>query len=601
MFSKKNLKKKVMYTLSTGMLACTFVFAPVAQTPVAHADMETWNNVFEAINTANEIAYQYNMAKNQIINWSNNVNEQDKTLKESVTQLGLDSNVEHNERVTRVLNNLIENGNYVRKPNQLPFRWRVVDSKEWNASCYPNNYIVVNRGLLEDITNDDALAMVLSHEMIHGMHQHLANDTAKQLLYRYGASLLTQRADFIQGTIASFVTNYVTVKNTTNVSEGDADNSGFYLFTSAGYNPGGAPIEAIHMVAVTGSGRNDIADFFAPSNHPASATRFKRLEKQMEEYGYNHAKVKDGKDVLVDNKYLLTAVDSDGLKAYENAYLIAGGIAKGMHDKKTFYEWHFDDATQDFLDDTSAYFELKKAIRDNNLYNTFQTMVEGAYKYDIYDKEGRQTKAKLVKEEQERNAKLEQQRQAIVANKEGSKYNYKQHFEGYRKLGLNKLALQEAKNSYNLEADYIASGNLARAYNFLNGDEYKKTGQFNPDLTKKSITFAEEGLAKAPNDDKSWLIKNLSYYYYQAKNPTKIDELADMLQNVAPQNNAGNISKLHGRASYLRGDMDKAVSQFTSFVNSGGNIEDINDISEEIFKKVKANSKTAEQVYSDNE
>ncbi len=602
MLSKKELKRKVLYTLGTGMLACTFAFAPVlSPAPVAHADMNTWNKVFEAIGNATMLKYQYDEAKSQIINMSNIPSEQDKTLRENVAKKGLDSNVEHNERVTRVLNNLIEKGNYVRKTNQLPFRWRVVNSKDWNASCYANNYIAVNSGLVEDLTNDDALAMVLSHEMIHGLHQHIANDSAKQLLYQYGASLFTKNTDYIKQTIGAFLSNYVTVKNTTNVSEGDADNSGFYLFTSAGYNPGGAPIEAIHMVAVTGGGRSAIADFFAPNNHPDSATRFKRLEKQMEEYGYNHAKVKDGKDVFVDDKYLLTANDSVELKDYENAYLIAGGIAKGLHDKKTFYEWHFDDATQDFLDDTNAYSELKKAIKENNLYATFQTMIQGAYHLDISDKDSRQAKAKLIKEEKERNAKIEKERQAIVDNKAGSKANYNEHFEQYTKLGLHKLALQEIKQSYDLEPDYIASGNLARAYCHMNLAEIEKNGQYNPGLAQQSVSYGEEALAKAPDNDKEWLIKNLAIYYYQAKNPTKIDEMANMLEVVAPKNNAGNISKMHGKASFLRGDIDKAVSQLTAFVNSGGNISDIDDVSEEVFEKVKANSKTAEQIYSANE
>ena len=602
MVDKKALKRKVMYTLSTGALACTFAFAPVTTTPVAHADMATWNQVFEAINTASMIKNQYDEVKYQIIQYSNNAKRQDDTLKEVVNKNGLDANVEHNERATRVLNTLIEKGDYVRKPNQLPFRWRVINSNEWNAACYPNNFIEINSALMDDVTNDDALAMVLSHEMIHGLHQHVANDSAKQVLYKYGAALLTQKADFIQGTIASFVTNYVAVKNTTNTSEADADEYGFHLMTGAGYNPGGAPILALHMMAVDGGGGRDfISDFFAPNNHPASDTRFKRLEKRMEDYGYNHASVKNGKNVYVDDKYLLTGTANNNLADYESAYLIAGGISKGMHDKKSFYEWNFNDATQDFLDNSPAYSELKKAIKANNLYATFQAMIHNSYSLDSANPERAQNKAQLMEEEQKRKNKLAKDKQNIVDNKGYSKDCYNYHFEEYTKLGLRNLALQEAKHSYDIEADYIASGNMARAYNSMNNEEFKKTGQFNSTITQKSIAYAEEGLTKAPNNDKAWLIKNLSYYYFQDKNPNKIDEMANMLQNVSPKNNASNIQKMHGRASYLRGDVDKAVSQFSSFVSSGGNINDLTDLPEEVLNKVKANVKTAEQVYSANE
>lgn len=190
--------------------------------------------------------------------------------------------------------------------------------------------------------------------VVDGLHQHVANDSAKQVLYQYGASLLTMKADYIQSVLAGFVSNYITVKNTTNVSEGDADESGFYLFTSAGFNPGGAPIEALHMANFSGA-RNPISDFFKPANHPATATRFKRFEKQMEEYGYNHVKVKDGTNVYIDDKLLLVAQQSGDIEDWENAYLIAGGIAKGIHDNQRFLNWNFNDATKDFLTNENAY------------------------------------------------------------------------------------------------------------------------------------------------------------------------------------------------------------------------------------------------------
>ena len=57
--SKKSLKQKVMYTLGTGALACTFAFTPVATTSVAHANYDTWNDIAQAIGTAAQIKAQY--------------------------------------------------------------------------------------------------------------------------------------------------------------------------------------------------------------------------------------------------------------------------------------------------------------------------------------------------------------------------------------------------------------------------------------------------------------------------------------------------------------------------------------------------------------
>jgi len=598
--SKKGLQQKIMYTLSTGLLACTFAFTPVVATPVAHANSGTLNTIAQIFGAGAQIKAQYDAVKSQMIAWSNNVAEQEKIVQETVNANGLDNNLEHNERVTRVLNQLIENGNYVLKPNQLPFRWRVVNSEEWNASCYPNDYIVVNSKLVEDLQNDDALAMVMSHEMIHGLHQHVANDSAKQVLYKYGAALLTMKADYIQSVLGGFIANYVTVKNTTNVSEGDADESGFYLLTSAGFNPGGAPVEAIHMVNL-GDSRDVISDFFAPKNHPASATRFKRLEKQMEEYGYNHAKVKNGTNVYIDDKILLVAHESRQLKDWEKAYLIAGGISKGIHDNKHFMDWNFNDATQDFLTDDKAYVELKEAIRSQNLYNTFQEMIRNSYNLDTTNSDNIKTKNKLIKEEEKRNSKLEKQREEIIQDKNYSKKNYNKHFEEYNKLGLRKLALKEAQKSYDLEPDYISAGNLARAYYSFNVDYERAHGEdnFDSSIAQKSIDYSLEALSKAPEDDKKWLIGNLAYYYYQAKDVVNAEKTANEYAQKYP--NYARSQALLGSVAHLKGNDKDAVQKFAAAVSKGYVIDDNNEIPQSLVERIKNTTVTTDEFYSQNE
>ena len=597
--SKNNLKQKVMYTVSTGFLACTFAFIPVVSAPVAYADYETWNEVAQVLNETAEIKAKYDAAKEQIIDWSNNVTEQEKIVQQTVNQNGLDANLEHNERVSKVLAQLIDNGNYVRQSNQLPFRWRVVNSESWNASCYPNDYIVVNSKLVEDLQNDDALAMVMAHEMIHGLHQHFAKDSAKQVLYQYGTDILTMKADYLQSTLADFVSNYVTVKNTTNTSEADADESGFYLMTSAGFNPGGAPIEALHMVSLGGS-RNFISDFFAPNNHPESKTRFKRFEKQMEEYGYNHVKVNNGTNVTIDNKLLLVAQNSGNLQNWENAYLIAGGISKGIHDNKRFMDWNFNDATQDFLTNDKAYIELKKAIKNQNLYNTFQEMIRNSYNLDQTNKDNIKNKEKLVKEEEKRNAKIEKQREDIIKYKDYNKANYNQHFEEYHKLGLRKLAIQEAQKSYNIEPDYISAGNMARAYYAMNVDYEKAHGEdnFDTSIAQKSIDYSLEALSKAPDDDKRWLIGNLAYYYYQAKDVVNAEKTANEYAQKYPQ--YARSQALLGSVAHLKGNDKDAVQKFASAVSKGYNIND-NEIPKSLVEQIKNTSVTTEKFYSENE
>ena len=122
----ENLKKKVLYTISTGLLAGSLSFMP-AGTPKAHAmDDNTWNILAQTIETTSEMNAQYSAIRDQIIAYGNNVVEQNNNLKQSVGQYGLDTNLERNERVSKVMNQLIQNGDYALDSNQLPFRWRVV-------------------------------------------------------------------------------------------------------------------------------------------------------------------------------------------------------------------------------------------------------------------------------------------------------------------------------------------------------------------------------------------------------------------------------------------------------------------------------------------
>ncbi|CAF5214792.1 unnamed protein product, partial [Rotaria magnacalcarata] len=59
-------------------------------------------------------------------------------------------------------------------PNVRSTKWsvRVLDSDEKNAFVLPSGDIYATRGMLEIITNEDQLAIVLSHEISHTLLSH---------------------------------------------------------------------------------------------------------------------------------------------------------------------------------------------------------------------------------------------------------------------------------------------------------------------------------------------------------------------------------------------------------------------------------------------
>lgn len=66
------------------------------------------------------------------------------------------------------------------------FRVYVVDNKEWNAMAAPNRSIYVYSGLLADM-DDDEVAIILGHELVHATHEHSRKQFRKQLLIQLAA------------------------------------------------------------------------------------------------------------------------------------------------------------------------------------------------------------------------------------------------------------------------------------------------------------------------------------------------------------------------------------------------------------------------------
>lgn len=60
------------------------------------------------------------------------------------------------------------------------FRVYVVDNDQWNAMAAPNGSIYVFRGLLRDM-DDDEVAIVLGHELVHATHEHARKQQKRRL------------------------------------------------------------------------------------------------------------------------------------------------------------------------------------------------------------------------------------------------------------------------------------------------------------------------------------------------------------------------------------------------------------------------------------
>lgn len=66
------------------------------------------------------------------------------------------------------------------------FRFYVVENKEWNAMAAPNRSVYVFSGLLRDM-DDDEVAIVLGHELVHATHEHSRRQYKKQIWVQLAA------------------------------------------------------------------------------------------------------------------------------------------------------------------------------------------------------------------------------------------------------------------------------------------------------------------------------------------------------------------------------------------------------------------------------
>lgn len=165
------------------------------------------------------------------------------------------------------------------------FAWEfnLVKDSQLNAFCMPGGKIVVYEGIMNIISSDDELAVVLGHEVAHAVAKHSNERLSQQKALEYGGAILgaiTQNASQNTRAIASQVfglgANYGVMLPFSRKHETEADNIGLVLMTIAGYNPDCALTFWQKMSAGNTSSKAEIM-----STHPSDATRIANLQKQI--------------------------------------------------------------------------------------------------------------------------------------------------------------------------------------------------------------------------------------------------------------------------------------------------------------------------------
>ncbi len=127
-------------------------------------------------------------------------------------------------------------------PNQLKFRFYIIDAPYANAFAFPGGRVYVTRKLISVVKSEDELAGVLAHEMGHQVAHHGAFDWSKRFRDISSVSKVTSRAD-IEDAYNKFLDTYrkniglLKAENREDKEQLQADEVAVYAVAQAGYRP----------------------------------------------------------------------------------------------------------------------------------------------------------------------------------------------------------------------------------------------------------------------------------------------------------------------------------------------------------------------------
>jgi beta-barrel assembly-enhancing protease len=188
-------------------------------------------------------------------------------------------------RIDSYLNGIVRRlGEASQRPG-WPYQVRAVNLAQVNAIAIPGGFLYVNRGLLEFVEDENELAGVLAHEIGHVVARHTTNQLVLSLLaqnlYERVKKNIFMNNDIIPRVIETLGGPVVMLAQLhySRENEEEADLLGFYEVLRAGWNPAGM-VRFFSRLAESESSVSPLDVML--SDHPASAERARRMEREMD-------------------------------------------------------------------------------------------------------------------------------------------------------------------------------------------------------------------------------------------------------------------------------------------------------------------------------
>ena len=190
------------------------------------------------------------------------------------------------QNLANAVTNFMKNNGLADEVQYYTWKFNLVQDKQVNAWCMPGGLICVYEGLLPVTQNEDALAIVLGHEIAHAVARHSAEQMSTQMKQQYGIQIGSAVAGALgmgtntQSIVQAIVAQGFNFKNLkySRDHESEADHMGLIFAAMAGYNP---QVAVSFWQRMAASSSNQTAEFL--SDHPSDATRISQIQGWMPE------------------------------------------------------------------------------------------------------------------------------------------------------------------------------------------------------------------------------------------------------------------------------------------------------------------------------
>ncbi len=186
-------------------------------------------------------------------------------------------------RVAAAVETFYTNNGYGSMLADYTWEFNLVADRSVNAFAMPGGKVVVYSGLLPVTQTEEALAVVIGHEIAHVIAQHSNERISQQLALEYGGAIAggllgnSKEMQQIGSAVFGLGAQYGVMLPYARKQELEADEIGVIVMAIAGYNPEAAIPFWERMAAESGGGQ--VPEVL--STHPADSRRIERLRAIM--------------------------------------------------------------------------------------------------------------------------------------------------------------------------------------------------------------------------------------------------------------------------------------------------------------------------------